>query len=96
MEEPLVFGSAGQQLAHLNEVLGRELRYSITEEQEIGTEVGDLAHDLGLDIRKLPSRKIKVTSSSGRRYVNVDSKNGKLQVKEKLDRESLCNTINPA
>lgn len=70
-----------------------QLRYSITEEQENGALVSDLAHDLGLDIRKLPSRKMKVTSSSGRRYVIVNPKNGKLLVNERIDRESLCDTM---
>ncbi|KAK1882892.1 Protocadherin alpha-C2 [Dissostichus eleginoides] len=41
-----------------------QLRYSVTEELENGALVGDVAHDLGLDIRKLSTRKIKVTSNS--------------------------------
>ncbi|KAF3706608.1 Protocadherin alpha-C2 [Channa argus] len=67
-----------------------QLRYSITEEVENGALVGDLAHDLGLDIRKLATRKIKVTSNSGKRYVIVNPKNGKLLVNERIDREALC------
>ncbi|XP_063341262.1 protocadherin alpha-C2-like [Pelmatolapia mariae] len=67
-----------------------QLRYSITEELENGALVGDLAHDLGLDIRKLATRKIKVTSNSGKRYVIVNPKNGKLLVNERIDREALC------
>ncbi|XP_051903397.1 protocadherin alpha-C2-like isoform X2 [Hippocampus zosterae] len=68
-----------------------QLRYSVTEELENGAVVGDLAHDLGLDIRKLASRKIKVTSSSSsKRYVIVTPKNGKLLVNERIDREALC------
>lgn len=68
-----------------------QLRYSITEELENGALVGDLAHDLGLDIRKLASRRIKVTpSSSAKRYVIVNPKNGKLLVNDRIDREALC------
>ncbi|CAG01549.1 unnamed protein product, partial [Tetraodon nigroviridis] len=67
-----------------------QLRYSITEELENGALVGDLAHDLGLDIRKLSTRKIKVTSNSGKRYVIVNPKDGKLLVNERIDRETLC------
>ncbi|XP_016340180.1 protocadherin alpha-C2-like isoform X2 [Sinocyclocheilus anshuiensis] len=67
-----------------------QIRYSVPEESESGTIVGDIAQDLGLDIRKLPTRKIKVTSDSGKRY--VDHKNGKLLVNERIDRETLCDT----
>uniref|UniRef100_A0A3P9MNB8 Protocadherin gamma-C3 n=1 Tax=Oryzias latipes TaxID=8090 RepID=A0A3P9MNB8_ORYLA len=67
-----------------------QLRYSITEELETGALVGDLAHDLRLDIQKLSSRKIKVTSNNGKAYVTVSTKNGKLLVNERIDREALC------
>uniref|UniRef100_A0A8C7YJK0 Protocadherin gamma-C3 n=1 Tax=Oryzias sinensis TaxID=183150 RepID=A0A8C7YJK0_9TELE len=67
-----------------------QLRYSITEELERGALVGDLAHDLRLDIQKLSSRKIKVTSNNGKAYVTVSTKNGKLLVNERIDREALC------
>ncbi|XP_013993606.1 protocadherin alpha-C2 isoform X1 [Salmo salar] len=67
-----------------------QLRYSIPEELENGAEVGDLVQDLGLDIRKLSNRKIKVTSTTGKRYVDVNPKNGKLIVNERIDRETLC------
>ncbi|XP_021474167.2 protocadherin alpha-C2 isoform X1 [Oncorhynchus mykiss] len=66
-----------------------QLRYSIQEELENGAEVGDLVQDLGLDIRKLSNRKIKVTTS-GKRYVDVNPQNGKLLVNERIDRETLC------
>ncbi|XP_014052123.1 protocadherin alpha-C2 isoform X1 [Salmo salar] len=66
-----------------------QLRYSIQEEVENGAEVGDLVQDLGLDIRKLSNRKIKVTTS-GKRYVDVNPQNGKLLVNERIDRETLC------
>ncbi|XP_055799096.1 protocadherin alpha-C2-like isoform X1 [Salvelinus fontinalis] len=66
-----------------------QLLYSIQEELENGAEVGDLVQDLGLDIRKLSNRKIKVTSS-GKRYVDVNPQNGKLLVNERIDRETLC------
>ncbi|XP_010900816.2 protocadherin alpha-C2 isoform X1 [Esox lucius] len=67
-----------------------QLRYSIPEELENGAEIGDLVQDLGLDIRMLSNRKIKVTSSTGKRYVDVNPKNGKLFVNERIDRETLC------
>ncbi|XP_030648237.1 protocadherin alpha-C2-like isoform X1 [Chanos chanos] len=67
-----------------------QIRFSIPEELETGAIVGDLVQNLGLDIRKLSTRRIKVTSSNGKRYVDVNPKNGKLFVNERIDRESLC------
>ncbi|XP_017570660.1 protocadherin alpha-C2-like isoform X3 [Pygocentrus nattereri] len=67
-----------------------QIRYSIPEEMDNGAIVGDIVQDLGLDIRKLPSRKIKVTSDGGKRYVDVNPKNGKLFVNERIDRDALC------
>ncbi|XP_026886474.1 LOW QUALITY PROTEIN: protocadherin alpha-C2-like [Electrophorus electricus] len=67
-----------------------QIRYSIPEELDNGAIVGDIVQDLGLDIRKLSSRKIKVTADDGKRYVDVNPKNGKLFVNERIDRETLC------
>ncbi|KAM9788426.1 protocadherin 2 alpha c [Neosynchiropus ocellatus] len=67
-----------------------QLRYTINEELENGALVGDLAQDLGLAIQNLATRKIKITSTSGKRYVSVNPKNGKLLVKERIDREAMC------
>ncbi|XP_061106356.1 protocadherin alpha-C2-like isoform X1 [Conger conger] len=67
-----------------------QLRYSVTEELERGTVVGDIVQDLGLDIRKLPARNIRIVYNSATRYFDVNPKNGKLTVNERIDRESLC------
>ncbi|KAI1902540.1 hypothetical protein AGOR_G00016930 [Albula goreensis] len=67
-----------------------QARYSVTEEQEHGTVVGDLAQDLGLDIRNLPGRNIRINYNSATRYFDVNPKTGKLSINERLDRETLC------
>ncbi|KAF5893635.1 protocadherin alpha-C2-like isoform X1, partial [Clarias magur] len=67
-----------------------QIRYSIQEESDKGTVVGDVAQDLGLDVAKLSSRSIKVTADGGKRYVDVNQKNGRLFVNERIDREALC------
>ncbi|KAG7484129.1 hypothetical protein MATL_G00046070 [Megalops atlanticus] len=67
-----------------------QIRYSITEELENGAVVGDIVQDMGLDIRKLSARKIRVTSNSAKRYFDVNTQNGKLIVNERVDRETLC------
>ncbi|XP_054647569.1 protocadherin alpha-C2-like isoform X3 [Dunckerocampus dactyliophorus] len=67
-----------------------QIRYSIPEELENGALVGDIARDLGLDLRKLITRRIRVTPESERRYFTVNHKSGKLVVSDRIDRESLC------
>ncbi|MEQ2164547.1 hypothetical protein GOODEAATRI_007794 [Goodea atripinnis] len=66
------------------------IRYSIPEELENGAPVGDIVEDLGLDLRKLSSRRIKITSDSGRRYFTINHKTGKLVVSDRIDRETVC------
>ncbi|XP_035288637.1 protocadherin alpha-C2-like isoform X2 [Anguilla anguilla] len=67
-----------------------QVRYSVTEELEHGTVVGDIVQDLGLDIRKLPARNIRIIYTSATRYFDINPKNGKLTVNERIDRETLC------
>ncbi|XP_017345163.1 protocadherin alpha-C2 isoform X1 [Ictalurus punctatus] len=67
-----------------------QIRYSFQEESDKGTVVGDIAQDLGLDVAKLSARSIRVTADGGKRYVDVNPKNGKLFVNERIDREALC------
>lgn len=59
------------------------------EELENGAVVRDIAQDLGLDVRKLSTRKIKVTSINGKRYLDVN-KSGRLFVNDRIDREAVC------
>uniref|UniRef100_A0A8C1I888 Cadherin N-terminal domain-containing protein n=1 Tax=Cyprinus carpio TaxID=7962 RepID=A0A8C1I888_CYPCA len=42
-----------------------QIRYSLSEEQKEGSVVGNLAKDLGLDIRTLKERRFRIVSTSG-------------------------------
>ncbi|XP_076148303.1 protocadherin alpha-C2-like isoform X1 [Alosa pseudoharengus] len=66
-----------------------QVRYSIPEELDPGAFVGDIVRDLGLELRKLSTRRMRI-SSDNRRYFNIDHKNGKLFVSDRIDRETLC------
>ncbi|XP_076130919.1 protocadherin alpha-C2-like isoform X1 [Alosa pseudoharengus] len=68
-----------------------EIQFSVVEELENGAVVRDIAQDLGLDIRKLSTRKIKVTSNNGKRYLDIN-KSGRLFVNDRIDREALCDS----
>ncbi|XP_013874562.1 protocadherin-10 isoform X1 [Austrofundulus limnaeus] len=67
-----------------------QIRYSVPEEAERGTLVGNIAEDLGLDLTKLASRRFQVVPSSRSPYLDVDLENGVLVVKERVDREQIC------
>lgn len=67
-----------------------QIRYSVPEEADHGTLVGNIAEDLGLDLTKLASRRFQVVPSSRTPYLEVNLENGVLFVNEKIDREQIC------
>ncbi|GCB72088.1 hypothetical protein scyTo_0001820 [Scyliorhinus torazame] len=66
------------------------IRYSIAEELQLGAFVGNIAHDLGLDVKQLFERRFRIASENKKQYITVNLKTGILQVEEKIDREQLC------
>uniref|UniRef100_A0A3Q3VTL3 Cadherin N-terminal domain-containing protein n=1 Tax=Mola mola TaxID=94237 RepID=A0A3Q3VTL3_MOLML len=70
-----------------------EVSYSVPEEMEIGTVIGNIAKDLGLDITTLSARKARIDSDGNtERYCVISLKTGDLSIAERFDRESLCGT----
>ncbi|XP_056373072.1 protocadherin gamma-C5-like isoform X9 [Hyla sarda] len=67
-----------------------QLRYSIVEESEPGTLVGNVAQDLGIKRAEISQRRIHLRSEKYQKYFSVNQGNGGLVVKERIDRESLC------
>ncbi|XP_058852123.1 protocadherin gamma-A11-like isoform X7 [Acipenser ruthenus] len=76
-------------------IVDGQVRYSIPEEMEIGSFVGNVAHDLGLDLKRLISGRARIVSEDSNQYVKLDVDTGILLVKEKIDREQLCGEISP-
>ncbi|XP_027709300.1 protocadherin alpha-C2 isoform X6 [Vombatus ursinus] len=68
------------------------LRYSVPEEQEPGSLVGNLASALGLELRRLGPGCLRINhlGAPSPRYLELDLTNGKLFVNERMDREALC------
>ncbi|TWW55566.1 Protocadherin alpha-7 [Takifugu flavidus] len=67
-----------------------QIRYSISEEVNEGTAVGNVAKDLGLDKITLKERKCRIVSSSADVLFQVNQNDGVLYVSRKIDREEVC------
>ncbi|XP_030621255.1 protocadherin beta-16-like [Chanos chanos] len=64
--------------------------YSVPEEMEEGSVVANLATDLGLDIKTLSKRKMRLDVVANRKYLDVNKETGELYIVERIDREYLC------
>ncbi|XP_069026648.1 protocadherin alpha-3-like isoform X8 [Embiotoca jacksoni] len=71
-------------------VASAQLKYSISEETNEGTVVGNIATDLGLDKRTLKDRKYRIVSSDADPLFHVNLNDGVLYVSRKIDREEVC------
>ncbi|XP_017344240.1 protocadherin gamma-C5 isoform X32 [Ictalurus punctatus] len=67
-----------------------QIRYTIPEEQNEGTVVGNIAKDLDLQLSDVFERNLRIAVESGKQYFGVDPTKGELVVKERIDRENLC------
>uniref|UniRef100_A0A8C5QUW0 Cadherin domain-containing protein n=1 Tax=Leptobrachium leishanense TaxID=445787 RepID=A0A8C5QUW0_9ANUR len=66
-----------------------QLRYSILEESDIGTLVGNVAQDLGLNHGNIKNRRLSL-GSGGANFFAADQISGDVTVNGRIDRESLC------
>ncbi|CAN8189759.1 unnamed protein product [Coccothraustes coccothraustes] len=66
------------------------IRYSVAEEAESGSLVGELAEDAGLTPAQLSARRARLVSEDGRQHFRLERASGRLVVAGRLDREQLC------
>ncbi|XP_056151822.1 protocadherin beta-9-like [Lampris incognitus] len=79
-------------------VFGRvagQIRYSIPEEMKKGSLIGSVAHDLGLDLKRLLSGRARIVTGDSIQYAELKTDKGILVVNERIDREQLCGDVTP-
>ncbi|XP_010767506.1 protocadherin beta-16-like [Notothenia coriiceps] len=81
-------------LLSLSSVFG-QVAYSIPEEMSKGSLVGNIAQDLGLDVKRLKSGKARIYTEDNVDYIELNKERGVLLVKERIDRETLCGQATP-
>ncbi|XP_039872392.1 protocadherin alpha-8-like isoform X19 [Simochromis diagramma] len=77
------------------ERVSAQIKYSVPEEVTVGSVVGNVAKDLGLDISSLEERQFRIVSGAENNQFLVNPRNGVLSVQENIDREELCKSISP-
>nr|XP_049604588.1 protocadherin alpha-8 isoform X2 [Syngnathus scovelli] len=77
------------------EHVAAQIKYSIAEEVKVGTVVGNVAKDLGLDINTLVERHFRIVSGTEGAQFEVNVHNGVLFVSKTINREELCEGVSP-
>ncbi|XP_028271974.1 protocadherin beta-16-like isoform X25 [Parambassis ranga] len=81
-------------VSFLRSVVGHA-SYSIPEEMAKGSLVGNIAQDLGLDVTRLQTGKARIHTGDSVEYIQLNREKGLLVIKEKIDREALCDQTTP-
>uniref|UniRef100_A0A3Q0S3K6 Cadherin domain-containing protein n=1 Tax=Amphilophus citrinellus TaxID=61819 RepID=A0A3Q0S3K6_AMPCI len=76
-------------------MVGAQIRYSIPEEMKKGSVIGDVAQDMGLDLKRLRAGRARIVTGENVHYTELKTDKGILVVNERIDREQLCGDITP-
>ncbi|XP_034086742.1 protocadherin beta-16-like [Gymnodraco acuticeps] len=80
---------------YLIQVVSGQIRYSIPEEMKKGSLIGNVAQDLGLDLKRLRSGRARIVTGENIQYTELKADKGILVVNERIDREQLCRDVTP-
>ncbi|XP_063045717.1 protocadherin gamma-A11-like [Engraulis encrasicolus] len=72
-----------------------QVSYSIPEEMSKGSMVGNIAQDLGLDLKRLKTGKARIYTEDSTQYIELNKDRGLLLIRERIDREALCGKKTP-
>ncbi|XP_031528017.2 protocadherin gamma-A3 isoform X10 [Vicugna pacos] len=67
-----------------------QIRYSVPEELDKGSFVGNIAKDLGLEPRELVERRVRIVSRGRTQLFALNPRSGSLVTAGRIDREELC------
>ncbi|XP_059243430.1 protocadherin gamma-A5-like, partial [Mustela nigripes] len=67
-----------------------QIRYSVQEELDKGSFVGNIAKDLGLEPRELAERRVRIVSRGRTQLFALNPRSGSLVTADRIDREELC------
>ncbi|XP_068571386.1 protocadherin gamma-A7-like [Cebidichthys violaceus] len=76
-------------------IVAGQIRYSIPEEMKKGSLIGNVAQDLGLDLKRLRSGRARIVTGENLQYTELKADKGILVVNERIDREQLCGDVTP-
>ncbi|XP_053422786.1 protocadherin gamma-A5 isoform X19 [Nycticebus coucang] len=77
-------------LGTLYEMGSGQISYSVREELEKGSFVGNIARDLGLEPEELVEQGVRVVSKSRTQLFSLKHQSGSLVTMDRIDREELC------
>ncbi|XP_023559787.1 protocadherin gamma-A12 isoform X4 [Octodon degus] len=80
----------GVLLGSLWEARCTQIRYSVPEELEKGSRVGNISKDLGLEPRELAERGVRLVSRGRTQLFTLNPSSGSLVTAGRIDREELC------
>ncbi|XP_077387676.1 protocadherin gamma-A10-like isoform X6 [Festucalex cinctus] len=72
-----------------------QIRYSIPEEMKKGSVIGNVAQDLGLNIKRMSAGRARIVTGENIQYAELKTDKGLLVVKDRIDREELCGDVTP-
>ncbi|XP_030429576.1 protocadherin gamma-A12-like [Gopherus evgoodei] len=75
------------------EAVSGQIRYSIPEETHKGSFVGNIAKDLGLELKELSDRGVRIVARGRSQYFALNLKSGHLYTTDRIDREEICGRI---
>ncbi|XP_045575343.1 protocadherin beta-16-like [Salmo salar] len=80
---------------YFSHIVSGQIRYSIPEEMKKGSLIGNVAQDLGLDLKRLRAGRARIVTGESIQYTELKTDKGILVVSERIDREQLCGDVTP-